>query len=283
MQQENSCPICASKANYKFSKGGYHLYRCVSCDFGHLNPAPTLEEVNDFYNSENYYQSKEKGYANYDELEEGLKSTYSQLVKGLHKEYAFDIKDKKVLDVGCAYGYFLDVAKELGASELTGTDLSKDSAVKMKEKGYVFYHGPFENIDLGSNTYDLIFMGDVFEHLMDPFAVLEKIKKVLNPGGLVLITTVDFASVFVKWSGVNWRLFTPPEHIQYWSPKSIKTLFSKYEMEGDVSNYNIYLPKSYIQFRFKKQFGFQPFFMALYPKDVVPIPGFDVMKCVFRN
>jgi len=280
----NTCPVCQSGAKYLFEKNAYRVFKCRACGLGFISPLPTEAQLTDFYNMSNYYcLAENRGYADYSSLEEASKKMYRDFLKDPHLSGRFDFSNKTILDVGCAFGYFLDVAREAGARELWGTDITSESEKVISRKGYISVRGAFENIVLPENHFDFVFMGDVFEHLLDPFAAAKKVSRIMKRGGFVLITTVNFDSLFARSAGKRWRLMVPPEHIFYWTARAIQTVFHENRFEGGCKSYTVFLPREYFIERFKKQFGFHPPLSRLLPFRFIPVYSFDTMKCLFRK
>ena len=117
-------------------------------------------------------------------------------------------------------------------------------------------------------------MGDAFEHVHDPLAVVEKFERVLAPGGVAVITTVDFDSWLARLLGKRWRLMTPPEHLFFWTRDSLARVFGDRGFSSLIENYWLYYPKTYVHQRTRAQFGIAPRFIDLLPGDIVPIPSF---------
>ena len=279
-----TCPVCDSGAKYLFEKNAYRIFKCRACGLGFISPRPTVGEIEAFYDTGNYYcHAENRGYTDYSGLEKALKKMYRHFIRDTGLWGRFDLKNKRILDVGCAFGFFLDVARESGASELWGTDITSASEKIILGKEYNFTLGAFEVIELPENHFDLVFMGDVFEHLLDPFAAIRKLARILKPGGIVLITTVNFDSIFARATGKKWRLLVPPEHIYYWTKESLHTLFSNNSFEGACRSYTVFLTKTYFIERFKMQFGFHLPLYKLFPLQFIPVPSFDTMKCMFRK
>jgi predicted SAM-dependent methyltransferase len=69
---------------------------------------------------------------------------------------------------------------------------------------------------------DVITMFDVIEHLPQPREVLARCYRYLKPGGVIVITTGDFASIVARWAGAKWRLMTPPQHLWYFTKESLR-------------------------------------------------------------
>jgi len=273
-----NCPVCRHKSKLFFSKGQYYIYRCLHCGLGFIKPMPSFEEVKKVYCS--YFHShSEFGYQVYSALEQGLKKQYCFILSQIKKFFPKK-KFKHVLDIGCAYGYFLDVvAQRWHIESLTGVDISKEVGKTVKEKGYGFISGPIEKVPLPTK-YDFIFLGDSFEHFYHPEKVVERLSQVLLNKGVIVITTINFNSFIARFFKEKWRLMTPPEHLFFWTPKAIKILFARYGFKVRCQKYWLFYSKSYVYQRFQDQFGFKPYFLKLSPFDLVPIYSFDTFLAI---
>jgi len=100
----------------------------------------------------------------------------------------------KILDIGCGEGELLIKATLLG-HDITGLDRSakeltiahetaKLSGVEIKTNG-----GDIENMEYGAETFDVVIMGEIIEHVFDPVADIEKVLEIVKPGGKLIITT----------------------------------------------------------------------------------------------
>jgi SAM-dependent methyltransferase len=271
-----------------FQKSSFEIVRCVGCGLGTVVPLPTREQLADFY-ANAYYQpdpdsDTQSGYhSDYLELEAGLKRTYRRFLRQIVRRSPGRRFDR-VLDVGCAYGFFLDTVEECYApSELVGIDISPEAREQAARKGRTFHAGFVEDVELPDAHFDLVFMGDALEHVHDPQRVADKLVRVLAPGGTLLLTTVDFGSWLARLLGVRWRLLTPPEHLYFWTRRSVERLFADRGLTTRVENYWLYYPKSYVYQRTRQQFGLTPRFLSLVPGDLIPIPSFDAMVGVFQK
>ena len=276
------CIVCGNTCHLKFKKYGFDIFQCHKCKLGFVYPIPSKNQLSDLYITTNYYNSNTNlGYHadSYNNLENSLKKTYRSLPKKFPKQ-----SYNRILDVGCAYTYFSDVAKEiLNPKEIFCLDLTKEAEEATQKKGYNFIKGFIEDINIKKQHFDLIFIGDCFEHVRDPIQVTKKLSEILAPNGIIVITTVDFDSLFARFFGSDWRLLSPPEHLYYWTPNSLTQLFQKVQFEGIISNYWLYYPKTYTLQHFKKQFGFHLPFSFILPSQHIPIWSFDVMLGIFKK
>src|SRR5690349_159036 len=99
-------------------------------------------------------------------------------------------KPKRVLEIGCANGQSLVYFKSRGAEQVVGIEISQESADIARthvEIDHVIV-GNIETLDLSAleNSFDLVVAGHVFEHLVDPWTTLMRIKSCLRVGGQLI-------------------------------------------------------------------------------------------------
>ncbi len=133
-----------------------------------------------------------------------------------------------LFEVGCAYGFFLDLARRQ-FSRVSGIDITDDGIRYAREhlkldvvKDDLLKH------DLGNQKFDVICLWDTIEHLSQPHLYLEKLSRHITPGGLIAITTGNIASLNARWSKERWRLLHPPTHIHYFTLQSLERLLGNY-------------------------------------------------------
>jgi len=104
------------------------------------------------------------------------------------------VKDKKVLDIGCGYGYGTMLLSE-DAKEVIGTDISKDAIDQAKNKlnagnkNVVFMVMDAENPQFPDGTFDVLVVYEMIEHVDNYKRCLGEMKRVLKPNGLLIIST----------------------------------------------------------------------------------------------
>jgi 2-polyprenyl-3-methyl-5-hydroxy-6-metoxy-1,4-benzoquinol methylase len=125
--------------------------------------------------------------------------------------------------VGCAGGFFLKAAENAGWNA-TGIELSRHLyEFGTKELGVTIIPGTLDRTDLPEKSFDLITFWDVLEHVADPKATLLKARRLLKPGGYLLVNYPDFDSVGAKLLGRRWW-FLIDVHIYYFTPTTLKKL-----------------------------------------------------------
>lgn len=135
-------------------------------------------------------------------------------------------KNIKTLDIGCAGGAFPKAAHDFGLS-IVGIEPSRWlSEQGRKRYGLDLRAGTLEEHPFEENSFDLVTLWDVIEHLTAPEKTLAEIKRILKPGGHLLVNYPDFGSWQAKLLGKNWP-FLLSVHLYYFTPKTIQEFLQK--------------------------------------------------------
>ncbi|MBD2188999.1 class I SAM-dependent methyltransferase [Pseudanabaena sp. FACHB-723] len=151
------------------------------------------------------------------------KNRYQELKKivSKHQPNLFNKPHKTFLDIGCGLGDLLQFAIA-DRWQVYGTEISPKAVlqaqINIREQILV---GDILSLDLPEAHFDLITIYHVIEHVIDPIATLKKLQKLLSPEGILFIETPNLDSLGAKIRGKNWSNIIPPEHINYYSSKSL--------------------------------------------------------------
>lgn len=211
-------------------KDGFQYYRCPKCRLLFLSPLPTSDDLKKFYSAD-YFEASGKqdayqsGYHDYLEYNKFKTSHYQFLFDELR-----NLGVRRVLDVGAAYGGFVDFLRKNNFDAM-GIELSTFAAARAKELG-----NPVENIALEllgaqqeyQNKFDAATLLDVFEHLYDYPMALESLRAVIRPGGFILIVTPSSNSLSARILKKRWYHFLPPQHTHLFSDKNVGILLERY-------------------------------------------------------
>ena len=214
------CPCCHQNDLKPFH---YQTQLCLGC--GHAwFPASQLDiNFKELY-GESYFHGGD--YGNYEEDEKELKFNFQKYIQRMLQHIP---KDATVLEVGCAYGYFLEVAQD--HFEVEGIDITTTPVQKARDRGLPALEIELLDVDKTTTCYDAICLWDTLEHLPDPGGTMEQIRNLLKEKGYVFLTTGDRSSPLAKLQQKNWRHFHPPSHLQYFTRKSIRQLLEQHGME----------------------------------------------------
>lgn len=147
----------------------------------------------------------------------------------LMKEIKFkNMHNKKLLDIGCAYGYFLRIAGGFGF-ETYGIDISRyavEQARKMVNAKF-FCGDVQDNLPFANSYFEIITMFDVIEHLEKPYDALREIRRALKSRGVFIITTPNINSLLRRILGEKWIGFRDETHVNLYSIHGLKFMLRK--------------------------------------------------------
>ncbi|MFC1625520.1 class I SAM-dependent methyltransferase [Patescibacteria group bacterium] len=129
---------------------------------------------------------------------------------------------KRVLDIGCSNGVFLDLFKEDGW-ETWGVEPS-DTANAAKYKGHKVFKGVFEKAKLPTNFFDLVIMNHTLEHMDNPTEVLNKINKILKSKGHLFVDVPNAGGLGARLLGKHWPYLLSDEHKWQFTRGSLERL-----------------------------------------------------------
>ncbi len=218
-EEEKRCIICGGRLVTSRLPG---LVACEECNFITTDLNLSVEEIRRLYSS-GYYNGEE--YADYVRDKAIIQKNFRRRLRRIER-YLDVPKEKKLFEIGCAYGFFLQVAGER-FGKVSGIDIA-DDAVKYasEELSLEAYAGDYLAFQ-DKDVYDIICMWDTIEHLSAPDKYIEKAHKCLKQGGLLCITTGDIGSINAKIRGAKWRQIHPPTHLHYFSKETLKNLLEK--------------------------------------------------------
>ena len=220
------CFVCESSARRRGAKNGFEMYSCPECGLLFVSPLPTDGPL--LY-TEAYFRGAGQGhgYVDYDRDKQAMTPTFETYLRMIEKAQE---GTGRMLDVGAATGFFLDVARRRGW-QTAGVEISDFAASAGRNKGLDIRSGTLESVDFGGNTFDAVTMWDVIEHVPDPCATLERARQLLRPGGALALNTPDTGSLIARWMGLKWHLAAPPEHLCLFSRESISRLLKRIGFE----------------------------------------------------
>jgi 2-polyprenyl-3-methyl-5-hydroxy-6-metoxy-1,4-benzoquinol methylase len=199
------------------------LIRCPSCGFATVAEEVSRQELESLYSGK-YFMGDI--YANYLEEKASLQSNFRLRLKPLQLLLG-DTTSKKLLEIGCAYGFFLEFAKEQFRS-VQGIDISRDAIrYAVETLGMPAVTAEFSESSFRDAPFDVICFWDTIEHVPHPDAYLEKASSLLSAGGVVAITTGDVESLNARIRGRSWRMIQPPFHLHYFSRRSLGRLLER--------------------------------------------------------
>jgi 2-polyprenyl-3-methyl-5-hydroxy-6-metoxy-1,4-benzoquinol methylase len=222
------CKICGSdKVEHKFDlTGKLGIYACANCNVQFMDPQLSDAEITELY-SEQYYKSWGISGSSENESSKQMKIATFLLRLNTIKTY---IQKGKVLDIGCATGFFLEAAQSLGY-EPYGIELSEYSSSIAKKKfgNENVFNGKLEDCTFKNELFNIISMFDLIEHVRVPRETLAHAGKLLDKDGIIIITTPDCKSTSNKLMGRKWTHYKK-EHFFYFDLKSLQHIAKECNM-----------------------------------------------------
>lgn len=221
------CNLCGSSQNEPFCPGnGLGLVQCQNCGLVYVSPRPDPNELYALY-GETYFHNDESGvvgYSNYIADESNIRKTASRRLARLERF----IRPGRMVDVGCAVGFYLDEAHKRGW-QVEGLDVSNFAVEYAREHfGLDARQGSFTGQEFAPESFDLVTMWDVIEHVPDPKAYVRKAAAVLRPGGIFALATPDIDSLPARLTGKRWVGFKlSEEHVYYFSRRTLSLMLEE--------------------------------------------------------
>lgn len=228
------CVACGAlidlRASHAMRKDGFDLVRCAGCSLLMRAALPSEAELAEIYSYEYFRHSDDcatDGYADY------LRDA------GLHRASArrrlqvlrqVSPSRGRLLDVGAAAGFFVSEANAVGW-KAEGIDIAETMVRWGSEHlGADVRRATLAEIDRGAR-FAAITMWDYIEHAVDPHAEIACCEELLEPGGVLALSTGDVDSLVARVSGRRWHLLTPRHHNYFFSASTLRRLLERCGLE----------------------------------------------------
>jgi 2-polyprenyl-3-methyl-5-hydroxy-6-metoxy-1,4-benzoquinol methylase len=199
-------------------------WECAKCGYEKADFEPVINET--FAHEQIDENLREKG------LQSLRITNFNKLLKVIFK---YRSTAGRLLDVGCAHGWFLEAAQKYGFETLgIEPDLNMFNATA--QRGLTIRQGFFPEVLEAHDQFDIIVFNDVFEHIPDINAVLRDCKSHLKPGGMLVLNLPSSLGLFYKVARLLsrlrvksfierlWQKGFPSPHLHYFNPKNLQLL-----------------------------------------------------------
>ncbi len=212
------CPLCGSMSP---AHEGQDLYRCGACGATFNQAHRALDYDNDYFIA-GYRAQYGRTY------EEDYPHIYAMAMQRLKRIDALRGANTgprgALLDIGCALGFFLKAARDMGYSPVRGVEISEYAARYCREKlGIDAHNVPFSRVP-GSEKYSVISAWYFIEHCADPVSVVRDIFDSLEPGGVFAFSSPSIFGPLFRFDRRRWVESHPVDHRVDFTPRSAKRL-----------------------------------------------------------
>jgi len=222
-----SCYLCGSDdAKVLVEDPPFRVLRCRRCGLGYTSPRIDGSRIHEIY-GDAYWNSdsaKDYGYTSYEEDHRGYQRTFEKRAALVQRF----LPAGRVLEVGCAAGFFLDVMQQRGY-EVHGLEISADIARSARHRlGTESVHAAhLADAPFPAGRFDMVVMWDVVEHMADPVRELAHCHRLLRPDGLLVLQTQNLDSLARRALGARWHHFKQLEHIYHFNDATIRELLRR--------------------------------------------------------
>jgi SAM-dependent methyltransferase len=265
------CAVCGAESpRRKHRKRDVEILECRACGLAFWNPAPDfcVEEV---YDAAYFADAKAgHGYDDYRDLEPVLRRNFSRRLARIPRPRA----GARLLDIGAAFGFAVAEAQAAGWAAM-GLEISAVAAAQASRTaaGRVVVANALST-PFASQRFDAVTLWDVLEHLPDPHAAMAEAARLLRSGGRLVLTTGDVGSLAARLSGPRWHLYTIPEHLFFFSRRSLRLLLEAhgFRIESERAESSVYTLGYVVERLRKTLLGRAGGQRAAWPGAGLPIP-----------
>ena len=212
------CHVCGSAEHALLGiDNGFRVVKCAQVDCGYVfvNPRPTRQQLKSFY--DNFYP-----------MGNDTAVALTKEMVQINREVACILKKFSVtghvLDIGSSFGQFLAEVEKIGWE---GTGVEPSSLAASYSKAHTkcrIVQGFIENTELEPNTFDAIVSLYVLEHVLEPYKFMERVYRLLRPGGIAVIRVPHAEPLMPLNRLIGLPLFHAPMHLNDFSPHTLKKI-----------------------------------------------------------
>ncbi|MFK2819074.1 class I SAM-dependent methyltransferase [Flavobacteriaceae sp. LMIT009] len=224
----NSKKIVLTVKDYSVSGEEFQLLYNEELQMLETFPQPNEEKLSEYYKSADYIS--------HTDAKRNLFERAYHLVRNIALRKKVKLinplsdSSKKLLDIGCGTGDFLQEAKSKGW-EVKGIEPNRDARAIANSKTNNQVFDVDELLNFKENSFNVITLWHVLEHLPKLNEQADLFKKLLKPNGALIIAVPNHKSFDAFYYKSFWAAYDVPRHLWHFSQASIKNLFQRRKME----------------------------------------------------
>mgnify|MGYP006088886467 CR=1 FL=1 len=231
----DNCPICSGINLFKkldcidhtTSKEKFTIVSCETCEFNFTNPRPKDNSLENYYKSDMYisHTNSTKGLFNwmYHTVRKHAINTKLELLKRISKR-------GNHLDIGCGTGEFLNACKKSGYNT-KGIEPSELARMQAINNFNLSISGDDNLNQYKRDEFDSISMWHVLEHIPSLHKTVEKLNRILNNNGKIIIAVPNHKSWDAEYYKEFWAGWDVPIHLWHFSKINLEKLFNRYNFK----------------------------------------------------
>ena len=233
----SQCPICKSErisyvltaSDHTVSNKVFEIWECNSCTLRFTQSVPDQGDIGAYYQSEDYisHTDTSKGLINslYHKVRKRTLAGKRDLVTSFTTG-----KQGSILDIGAGTGAFLNTML-LANWEVTGIEPDTKAREIAMERYNIGLKPSEELFELPGQSFDVITLWHVLEHVHDLHGYINKLKELLKPSGKIFIAVPNYTSYDEKVYKEYWAAYDVPRHLYHFSPQSVRELLRLHELK----------------------------------------------------
>ncbi len=236
-KQYCTCPVCNNDAlnlslhctDYSLTQEHFEIIECPNCTLRLTFPIPTIDKIAPYYNFTDYISHTDinEGWMNklYHKIRKRTLAQKTNWIQSLFTGFKGNI-----LEIGAGTGAFANAMNNKGWNV---TALEPDEITRKRAKDiYKINLLPIESLyNLPDNSFDVITLWHVLEHVHDLNGYFNAFHKLLKPNGRLIIAVPNYTSLDAKFYKSIWAAYDVPRHLYHFSPKSMGSLCNNYNFK----------------------------------------------------
>lgn len=223
------CPWCDSEKtqihlwvkDLFLTQEPFEIHECMKCGLLFTEPRPKPEEIGKYYESKEYYSHQENKKGFIPKIYESVKKVNLRHKRKLATE---GMKAGTLLEIGCGVGDFLHEMEQNGWN-CTGIEPSEEAKAIAKNRVKAKLLDPNEIATLEDESFDLITLWHVLEHVDNLKEEVMHLQRLLKKGGRLVLALPNFKSADAEFYKEYWAAYDVPRHLNHFCKESINNIF----------------------------------------------------------
>lgn len=254
----NTCPWCGNPTDhfylkvkdYFLTQEKFELFKCDHCGLVFTVPRPAPDVIGNYYKSDEYYSHQQNSKGFIPRIYEKVKTIN---LKNKVSLATCDMPKGRLLDIGCGVGDFLLHVKKIGW-EVMGIEPSEQAANLAQSRLGFPPLKPSDYEKMPDHSFDVITMWHVLEHVDDLKSQTYELKRLLRPGGRLVIALPNYQSFDCQYYKDKWAAWDVPRHLNHFSMDCLQGILNTIDLKRIDTQYLTW-DAYYISFLSEKYLG----------------------------
>ncbi|WP_223550063.1 class I SAM-dependent methyltransferase [Aestuariivivens sp. NBU2969] len=228
MEKEKANHVFLKVKDYSVSGEEFKLVKNPEYGFLETIPKPTQVSLSKYYQSEDYISHTDANRNWFEKVYHFIRTITLKRKLRLINNYARE--SKNLLDIGCGTGDFLQAAKQKGWN-VVGIEPNERARKTANKKINSIVYQPEQLSKIEDNSFDVITLWHVLEHLPNLYDQIALFKKLLKPNGTLVIAVPNYKSFDATHYKNFWAAYDVPRHLWHFDTASISNLLSRQSLK----------------------------------------------------